>query len=88
METVHKENTNTQTNLTDNDFFEYFKKLSSEIAEHTPDEVVQFMQNNENREGDPTFPCLDEAITKDEIQTAIKRLNTNKSSGFDNIINE
>ena len=46
------------------------------------------MQNNENREGDPTFPYLDEAITKDEIQTAIKRLNTNKSSGFDNIINE
>ena len=46
------------------------------------------MQNNVNREGDPTFPYLDEAITKDEIQTAIKRLNANKSSGFDNIINE
>ena len=30
------------------------------------------MQNNENREGDPTFPYLDEAITKDEIQTAIR----------------
>ena len=41
---------------------------------------------NENREGDPTFSYLDEAITKDEIQTAIKRLNANKSSGFDNII--
>ena len=64
------------------------KKLSIEIAEHTPDEVVQFMHYNENRDGDPTFPCLDEAITKDEIQTAIKRPNTNKSSGFDNINNK
>ena len=27
-----RKNTNTQTNLTDSDFFEYFKKLSSEIA--------------------------------------------------------
>ena len=31
-----------------NDFYDYFKQLSSEIAENNPEEVLNFMQKTAN----------------------------------------
>ena len=38
---------NSRTNLSENDFYEYFKQLSSEIAENNPEEVLNFLQNGQ-----------------------------------------
>lgn len=81
-------NSNTQNNLSENDFFEYFKKLSSEISENTPDDVSDFMQNFDSSQRETTFSELDEPISQAEIRSAIQGLKTNKSCGIDDIINE
>ena len=85
-----KERLNTHTNLSENDFFEYFQQLSSEISDNNPEEVIRFMQSFDNTrtERDATFLELDEPISRLEIKNAISNLNTNKSSGIDNIVNE
>ena len=85
-----KKRLNTHTNLSENDFFEYFQQLSSEISDNNPEEVIHFMQSFDNTrtERDATFLELDEPISRLEIKTAISNLSTNKSSGIDNIVNE
>ena len=77
-----------QTNLSENDFYEYFKHLSSEIGENVPEEVNEHMQHFDNTETEPTFSELDEPISLAEILNAIKTLKNNKSCGIDEIINE
>ena len=77
-----------KTNLSENDFYEYFKQLSSEIAENDPEEVLDHMQTFDQTDRGATFSELDEQISRKEIQDAIKRLNANKSGGIDNLINE
>ena len=76
--------------MSENDFFEYFQQLSSEISDNNPEEVIHFMQSFDNTrtERDVTFLELDEPISRLEIKTAISNLSTNKSSGIDNIVNE
>ena len=69
---------NSRTNLSENDFYEYFKQLSSEIAENNPEEVLNFLQNFEQNERESTFGELDEQISRKEIQNAIKNLTTNR----------
>ena len=77
-----------KTNLSENGFYEYFKQLSSEIAENDPEEVLDHMQTFDQTDRGATFSELDEQISRKEIQDAIKRLNANKSGGIDNLINE
>ena len=76
------------SNLTENDFFEYFKDLSSEIADNTPDEVHEFLQNFDRNERNSTFPEMDLPISHEEILNAIQGLKSNKSCGIDDILNE
>ena len=83
-----RKNTNLKTNLSENEFYDYFKQLSSEIAENNPEEVLNYMQGFEQNERESTFCELDEQISRKEILDAIKRLHTNKSGGIDNLINE
>ena len=50
------------SNLSENEFFDYFKDLSSEIANHTPDDVQEFLQNFNTNHRDSTFPEMDMQI--------------------------
>ena len=77
-----------QTNLSESDFYEYFKRLSNDIAENNPEEVLNFMQSFSNDNEESTFSELDAVISRTEIRNSIKKLNTNKSVGDDNLINE
>ena len=76
------------SNLSENEFFDYFKDLSSEKANHTPDDVQKFLQNFETNDRDSTFPEMDMQISHDEILKAIRNLKSNKSYGIDEILNE
>ena len=71
-----------------NDFFEFFKNLSSEIEETLPEEIRTFVENFDNNERDTTFSSLDEPFSQKEIIAAINNLSANKACGVDNIINE
>ena len=77
-----------KTNLTENDFYEYFKNLSAEITDNSPEEVGDFLYNFDLHDRNSTFPELDEQISKEEILKAIKFLKINKSSGNDDILND
>ena len=83
-----KNNFSSQTNLSESDFYEYFKRLSNDIAENNPEEVLNFMQSFSNDNEESTFSELDAVISRTEIRNSIKKLNTNKSAGDDNLINE
>ena len=77
-----------QNNIPENDFFEYFKKLSSEIEENTPTVVKNFMENFDSGQRETTFTHLDEPFSQTEIKEAILSLSANKACGVDNIMNE
>ena len=83
-----RKNQSPLNNISNNEFFEYFKNLSSEIEETLPDEVKTVVENFDNNERDTTFPNLDNPFSQKEITTAIYNLSTNKACGVDNIINE
>ena len=76
------------SNISENDFFEYFKDLSSEIADHTPDDVQEFLQNFNTNDRNSTFQEMDMQISHEEILNAIRSLKSNKSCGIDDILNE
>ena len=72
--------------ISDADFFDYFKRLSSENEDTIGEPVSDFVRNFDV--GDATFEVLDERISQAEIQKVINGLSTNKSCGADNILNE
>ena len=72
--------------ITDNDFFEYFKQLSSENEDLISEQIADFVRDFDAR--DATFEVLDERISQAEILKAINGLSKNKSSGVDDILNE
>ena len=72
--------------ITDNDFFEYFKQLSSENEDLIGEQITDFVRDFDAR--DATFEVLDERISQAEILNAINGLSKNKSSGADDILNE
>lgn len=68
-----------------NDFFSYFQDLYSRT------EKDAYVTVKETQEKDPiatAFPELDEPISSKEIVDSVKSLKNEKSSGYDNIINE
>ena len=73
--------------LSENDFFHYFKDLSSEIADNIPDEVHDFLQTYDTTNNSTTFPEMDLQISHDEIIKATQGLKSNKSCGIDDILN-
>ena len=77
-----KKNFSTQTNLSENDFYEYFKRLSNDIAKNNPKEVINFMQSFSNDNEESTFSELDATISRTEIRNSIKKLNTNNPQGM------
>ena len=77
-----------KSNLTENDFYEYFKNLSAEITDNSPEKVGDFLHNFDLHDRNSIFPELDEQISKEEILKAIKFFKINKSSGNDDILHE
>ena len=74
--------------ISDKDFFEYFKRLSSENEDTVDERIADFVRDFDFEARETTFEVLDERISQAEIQKAINRLATNKSSGEDNLLNE
>lgn len=86
---MFKERKNTpQNNISENEFFEYFKNLSSETEETTPEDVRVFLENFDSEERETTFNSFDDPFSLNEIRAAISNLSSNKTCGSDNIINE
>ena len=75
-------------NISDQDFYEYFKNLSSEIEESVPEDVRNFMENFDSNDRETTFSNFDDPFSQTEIKKAINNLSSNKACGADNIINE
>ena len=69
--------------------YRYFRSLSSAETPFESAEVDDFLCNfdNSNR-NESTFCEVDEPITCEEIQTASRRLNSNKACSSDTILNE
>lgn len=74
--------------ISDKDFFEYFKRLSSENEDTVDERIADFVRDFDFEARETTFEVLDERISQAEIQKAINGLATNKSSGEDNLLNE
>ena len=74
--------------ISDKDFFEYFKRLSSENEDRVDERIADFVRDFDFEARETTFEVLDERISQAEIQKAINGLATNKSSGEDNLLNE
>ena len=64
--TFKSKNKSPLNNISDNDFFEYFKNVSSEIEETIPEEVKTFVENFDSTENDTTstFSSLDDPISR------------------------
>ena len=74
--------------ISDDEFYQYFKRLTSESTDTINEQASDFMQNFDSSARETTFESLDEHITQAEIQKAINGLSSNKSCGADNILNE
>ena len=77
-----------ENNISDQEFFEYFRNLSSEIEENLPDDVRFFIENFDTDDRETTYTNFDDPFSQIEIRKAIKNLSSNKACGADNIINE
>ena len=77
-----------QNNISDNEFFEYLKALSSEIEETIPEDVKIFIEDFDSTARETTYSNFDNPFSQTEIRKAISSLSSNKSCGVDNIINE
>ena len=86
---TRKRQTETGQDVPINDFYRYFCSLSSAETPFESAEVDDFLCNfdNSNR-NESTFCEVDEPITCEEIQTASRRLNSNKACSSDTILNE
>lgn len=84
-----KRQTETGQDVPINDFYRYFRSLSSAETPFESAEVDDFLFNfdNSNR-NESTFSEVDEPITCEEIQAASRRLNSNKACSSDTILNE
>ena len=84
-----KRQTETGQDVPINDFYRYFRSLSSAETPFESAEVDDFLCyfDNSNR-NESTFCEVDEPITCEEIQTASRRLNSNKACSSDTILNE
>ena len=77
-----------------NDIFEYFKSLNSneepDLHEHgqTSEILIDVPHPENNEEFHLSKDALNDPISNKEINTAIKLLKLNKSSGIDDVLNE
>ena len=78
----------TKHDISDDEFYDYFKRLASENTDTSNEQAANFMQSFDSSTRETTFEVLDENITQTEIQKAINGLSLNKSCGSDNILNE
>ena len=74
--------------ISDDEFYQYFKRLTSESTDTINEQASDFMKNFDSSARETTFESMDEHITQAEIQKAINGLSSNKSCGADNILNE
>ena len=84
---LKKKNFSLQTK-SENNFYEHFKRLSNDIAENNAEAVLNFMQSFSNDNEESTFSELDATISRIEIRNSVRKLNTNKSAGNVDLINE
>ena len=82
INSVDKKENNSNVPL--EDLYKYFKEINAEqyddeIQENNESSTQEFIMLNEE---------INQAITANEIFSAIKSLKNNKSSGLDNILNE
>ena len=75
-------------NISDTEFFNYFKELSSENLEMSRENIEREMQNFDCNSRESTFDELDRHIIQNEIKDAISWLASNKACGSDCIKNE
>ena len=76
-------NNSTVSEISDKEWFEYFKKLNKGFE--SPNVIIDMLKEKEKEK---IFSELDYTITNKEILDAICSLKNNKSGGFDIIINE
>lgn len=74
-----------QVKVAPGDFLSYFQDLCSRTGK---DAYVTVQETQETNPTATAFPELDEPISSKEIVDAVKSLKNEKSSGYDNIINE
>ena len=81
---------NTQCNVTQEEFVEYFSKIYNPEDEfYTPDpEISNSVKDLMDEEVIEMFDILNDIISEEEVSNAIKELKRNKASGSDLLINE
>ena len=70
------------------DFFTYFRRLSTEINQVVDNEAETFNARNNSDGEDSPYEELDKNITGEEVKAAIKSLKREKAPGSDNLLNE
>ena len=70
------------------DFDAYFKNLYENNISDVSDNVKDKLHDFENNFSENVVDFLDNAISMDELNFAINKLNNNKSPGSDHIVNE
>lgn len=75
-------------NISDDDFYNYFKQLAAETVDIQNEQVQNDLRNFDSDAREATFEELDRPITQSEIQKALNSLASNKACGQDCIINE
>lgn len=78
----------TSSNISLNEFFEYFSNLQNNLSTAQDPESEDFCLNNDFNSYDCNFEELDRPITAQEIQLVIRSLKNNKSCGTDQLLNE
>jgi hypothetical protein len=78
-----------ETQVSGEQFFEYFSKLESEIKTVSNRNIDNFVQcNNFAAVDDCIFDDFDSVITVEEVITAVSKLSKCKSPGIDGLVNE
>ena len=76
------------TNISQQDFFEYFSKMQQDLNNVQDVESEHFCQTNDFDSQDCNFEELDKPITFEEVKEVISSLKRNKSFAGDKLLNE